>query len=49
MLVVAQVWLKQPLVDVGEINCRLNVVQAFVEDPPLREALRDMHMRGTPC
>ena len=41
-----QVWLKQPLVNLDDINCRLNVVQSFVEDPTLRESLRDMHLRG---
>ncbi|XP_057420307.1 DNA mismatch repair protein MSH2 [Lotus japonicus] len=33
-------WLKQPLLDVKEINSRLDVVQAFVEDPVLRQELR---------
>ena len=45
-----QVWLKQPLVSLGDITTRLDVVQAFVDDPPLREALRDVHLRGgTAC
>lgn len=33
-------WLKHPLLDVGEINTRLDLVQAFVEDTQLRQGLR---------
>lgn len=33
-------WLKQPLLDVEEINSRLDVVQAFVEDTVLLQDLR---------
>ncbi|TVU18540.1 hypothetical protein EJB05_34645 [Eragrostis curvula] len=33
-------WLKQPLLDVNEINNRLDMVQAFIDDPELRQGLR---------
>ncbi|KAL7601427.1 hypothetical protein Lser_V15G21735 [Lactuca serriola] len=33
-------WLKQPLLDVTEINKRLDLVQAFVEDTGFRQVLR---------
>lgn len=41
-----QVWLKQPLVCVGDITTRHDIVEAFVSDPELRERLRDQHLRG---
>eukprot|EP00955_Chlamydomonas_euryale_P066973 359704-Chlamydomonas_euryale.AAC.3 len=41
-----QVWLKQPLVSVDDINARLDIVSALVEDTELRERLRDTHFRG---
>ncbi|GMJ13536.1 MUTS homolog 2 [Hibiscus trionum] len=37
-------WLKQPLLDVSEINSRLDLVQVFVEDTELRQDLRQ-HLR----
>ncbi|KAI5069125.1 hypothetical protein GOP47_0015426 [Adiantum capillus-veneris] len=40
-------WLKQPLLDVAEINFRLDLVQAFVEDTALRQDLRQ-HLKRIP-
>eukprot|EP00252_Welwitschia_mirabilis_P026144 TRINITY_DN8428_c0_g1_i1.p1 TRINITY_DN8428_c0_g1~~TRINITY_DN8428_c0_g1_i1.p1 ORF type:complete len:948 (+),score=194.75 TRINITY_DN8428_c0_g1_i1:276-3119(+) len=40
-------WLKQPLLDVDEIKCRLDVVQAFVEDAAVRQDLRQLLKRVT--
>ena len=39
-------WLKQPLTSEKEIGLRHDVVDAFVQDPELREKLRDQHLRG---
>ena len=39
-------WLKQPLVDLGEIGVRHDAVEAFAGDPELRERLRDQCFRG---
>ena len=41
-----QVWLKQPLVNLEEIRERHDIVEAFAEDPTLRERLRNLHLRG---
>ncbi|VAH15542.1 unnamed protein product [Triticum turgidum subsp. durum] len=38
-------WLKQPLIDVNEINNRLDMVQAFAEDPELCQGLRQQLKR----
>jgi DNA mismatch repair protein MSH2 len=38
-------WLKQPLLDVNEINNRLDMVQAIIEDPELRQGLRQQLKR----
>ncbi|KAG2610837.1 hypothetical protein PVAP13_4KG227500 [Panicum virgatum] len=38
-------WLKQPLLDVNEINNRLDMVQAIVENPELRQGLRQQLKR----
>ncbi len=38
-------WLSQPLLDVEAINRRLDAVQAFVDDTPLRIELRE-HLQG---
>lgn len=42
-----QVWLKQPLVNLADIQQRHNIVDALVDDPLLRERLRNLHLRGT--
>ncbi|XP_020578566.1 DNA mismatch repair protein MSH2 [Phalaenopsis equestris] len=38
-------WLKQPLLDADEINFRLDIVQAFVDDVELRQTLRQQLKR----
>ncbi len=48
MLAAEQVWLKQPLVDAGEICARHDVVEAMVEDVQLRDGMRDALTGGTP-
>ena len=40
-------WLKQPLVNLPDIQQRHDIVDALVEDPMLRERLRNLHLRGT--
>ena len=39
-------WLKQPLVSLEDIQQRHDIVDALVEDPLLRERLRNLHLRG---
>lgn len=41
-----QVWLKQPLVKLDDINARHDAVEAFAGDSELRERLRDQCFRG---
>ena len=41
-----QVWLKQPLVDLKEINERHDIVEAITADLELCQQLRDIHLRG---
>lgn len=41
-------WLKQPLLDPGEISKRQDVVEAFVSDASLRSDLAGLHLRGLP-
>lgn len=41
-------WLRQPLLDITEINQRLNVVQLFTEQSVLRDQLRDGPLKAIP-
>ena len=41
-------WLKQPLVDVNEIATRHDVVNEFVTNAEVRDALRGAHLRALP-
>lgn len=41
-------WLKQPLMSLEEIERRQQLVEAFVMDTELRQAMQDPHLRGVP-
>ena len=41
-------WLKQPLVDAAHIAQRHDAVEAFVNDPEVRDTLRGAHLRALP-
>lgn len=41
-------WLKQPLVNSSEIKSRHDCVEAFVNDPEVRDTLRGAHLRALP-
>ena len=41
-------WLKQPLMNVGEIQKRQQLVEAFVMDTELRQAMQEEHLRSVP-